>query len=279
MSDHIHKTGSDASGAWQDNLVRLAQALRFFSRLPVPRLPFESADPHAAPALDGLVRVVPIAGLIIGILPGFVMVVALALGLGPWLAAILTVTALTLITGGLHEDGLADTADGLGGATRERRLAIMRDSLIGSYGASALILAFALRIAALAALAPLLGIVAGVAVVMIAASLSRTAALMPLVFLPPARTDGLSRSVGQPRRESFLIAATLAALLAVAIGLLAGLPASGLALMIGFSGLAGFGLTRLADRNLGGQTGDIAGAAQQIAEIAALIGLLIALAR
>jgi adenosylcobinamide-GDP ribazoletransferase len=181
---------------------------------------------------------------------------------------------MTLTTGAFHEDGLADTADSFGGATRERRLAIMRDSLIGSYGSSALILSFALRIGALAALVSRVDLSAAFAAILIAASLSRTAGLMPLVFLPPARLDGASHAVGQPTRETFWFAAALAAVIAAALGAIADLPPAGIGLMLTLSALSGWGLTRLAARHIQGQTGDIAGAAQQVAEIAALIGLL-----
>ena len=113
-----------------------------------------------------------------------------------------------------------------------------------------------------------------VAAILIAASLSRTAGLMPLVFLPPARRDGLSQAVGQPARETFWLAAGIAGAIAVVArracrpAALRHRPDAG---ALGPSGLA---LTGFAARHLGGQTGDIAGAAQQVAEIAALIGLL-----
>lgn len=279
MSDQFDETGSAAPSAWQGILVDLARTVRFFSRLPVPRLPFESGDAHAVPAFPALMRVVPLAGLIIGVLPGLVLIASLTLGFDPFLAATLSVGTLTLITGGLHEDGLADTADSFGGATRERRLAIMRDSQIGSFGASALIFGFALRIGALASLASQLPIFAALLAVLIAASLSRTAGLMPLAFLPPARLDGAAHSVGQPSREAFWFAAVMAAVIALVLGLVSGLPTSGTTLMSLLAALAGWGMTRFAARHLGGQTGDIAGATQQVAEIAALIGLLIALGR
>jgi adenosylcobinamide-GDP ribazoletransferase len=115
------------------------------------------------------------------------------------------------------------------------------------------------------------------AAILMVASLSRTAGLVPLVFLSPARRDGLSQAVGQPARETFWLAAGIAGGIAVVLGALAGLPLMGVALMLMFSGLSGLALTGFASRYLGGQTGDIAGAAQQVAEIAALIGLLTAI--
>ena len=273
MSDHIEKTQGSPVSLWQALMVDLVQALRFYSRLPLPALPWEPA-PHALPDFQRLARVLPLAGVVLGILPALAMGAALFLDLGPWLAATLAVAAMTLTTGALHEDGLADTADSFGGASRERRLEIMRDSRIGSFGSAALFFALALRIGALATLASRAEWPAVLAAILIAAALSRTAGLMLLVFLPPARRDGASYSVGQPTRETFWLAVGFAGLIAVVLGLLGGLPASGLGLMLALSALAGLTFMRLAERHIGGQTGDLAGAAQQVAEIAALIGLL-----
>ncbi len=261
------------AGAWQAISVDLARCLRFYSRLPMPALPWEQ-DPYALPDFPRLTRVLPLAGLVIGLLPALVLMAALEIGLGPWLAATLSVAAMTLTTGAFHEDGLADTADSFGGTTKERRLEIMRDSRIGSYGTAALILAFALRIGAVAALVGRVDASAAFAAVLIAALLSRTAGLMPLVLLPPARLDGASYAVGQPTRETFWWAVALSAALAVGLGVMSGLPPTGIGLMLVLSGVSGWGLTRLSARHIQGQTGDIAGAAQQVAEIAALIGLL-----
>lgn len=275
MSEQFEKTQSVPAGAWRNTMIDLAQCLRFYSRLPVPALPWEQ-NPHALPDFTRLARVVPLAGAVLGLLPALSMGIALLLDLGPWLAATLAVTIMTLTTGAFHEDGLADTADSFGGATRERRLEIMKDSRIGSFGASALILALLLRAGALAAL--ISRTEDGWAVftaILIAASLSRTAGLIPLVLLPPARRDGASHAVGQPGRHDLWFAAAFAAAVAVLLGLLGGLPPAGVGLMMVLSALSGLALARLARRHLGGQTGDIAGAAQQVAEIAALIGLLI----
>jgi adenosylcobinamide-GDP ribazoletransferase len=113
-----------------------------------------------------------------------------------------------------------------------------------------------------------------VAAILITASLSRTAGLMPLVFLPPARPDGMSQSVGQPAQKTFWRVAGVAVVVSLVLGVLADLTFAGIILMLLLSGLSGLALTGFAKRHLGGQTGDIAGAAQQVAEIAALIGLL-----
>jgi adenosylcobinamide-GDP ribazoletransferase len=273
MSEQFERSEAAPAGGWQAVAGNLAHCVRFYSRLPVPALPWEQ-NAHALPSFPRLVRVIPFAGLLIGLVPAAVLGCALLLDLGPWLAAILSVGAMVLATGALHEDGLADLADSFGGSTREKRLEIMRDSRIGSFGASALFLALALRIGALAALASRIDGGAVTAVVLLVASLSRTAGLMPLVFLSPARRDGMSQAVGQPARETFWLAAGIAGGIAVVLGALAGLPPIGVALTLVLSGLSGVALTGFASRHLGGQTGDIAGAAQQVAEIAALIGLL-----
>ncbi len=273
MSEPIEMPRNPPAGFWRAAAVDLAQALRFYSRLPVPVLPFED-NAHALPDFPRLARVLPLAGLLLGALPALALAGAHLLALGPWLSAILAVATATVTTGAFHEDGLADTADSFGGSTRERRLEIMRDSRIGSFGASALILALLLRIAALANVTIIAGWTAGFLALLIAASLSRTAGLMLLVFLPPARVDGAAYAVGQPSRESFWLAAGLAALIAVFLGLAGGFPPSGIALMIILSGFVGWGFVRLAAAHLGGQTGDVAGATQQVAEIAAMIGLL-----
>jgi adenosylcobinamide-GDP ribazoletransferase len=273
MSEQIERSEAATRSAWQAFAIDLAHCIRFYTRLPVPALPWEQ-DAHALPSFPRLVRIIPVAGLVIGLLPAAVLGFALLLDLGPWLAATLSATAMVLTTGALHEDGLGDTADSFGGATIEKRLEVMRDSRIGSFGASALFLSLSLRIGALAMIVARSDAAVAMATVLIVASLSRTAGLMPLAFLPPARRDGMAQAVGQPSRETFWVAVAIAGAIAVVLGALAGLPPAGIALMLVLSGLSGIALTRFAERHLGGQTGDIAGAAQQVAEVVALIGLL-----
>lgn len=255
-------------------LTSTAQALRFYSRLPVPALPWEG-DPHTLPDFRTLSRALPWAGLVIGLVPALVLALSLWLDLGAWLSAALALAALTLATGAFHEDGLADTADGFGGgATRERRLVIMKDSLIGSFGGAALVLGFALRIGALATVASRLDAVSAAVAVLIAAVVSRCAGLIVLTLLPPARLEGASYAVGQPTRTDLHLAWAGAVGVALALGLVASLPLGGIALMIVLPIAVALGVTRVSDRLIGGQTGDVAGAIQQLAEIAALIGLL-----
>ncbi|WP_336486236.1 adenosylcobinamide-GDP ribazoletransferase [Methylobacterium nigriterrae] len=259
----------------RDLLYDLAACLRFYSRLPVPRLPGEP-DPHATPDFRTVPRMLPIAGLVLALPAALVLVAAKGLGLGPFLAATLAVAASCLVTGALHEDGLADLADGFGGgATPERRLEIMRDSRIGSYGGIALVLALALRIGALATLLDRTGALATAAALVLAAALSRIAALAPMVILAPARPDGASASVGRPGKATVGLAAGIGLVLCL-LAVPFGLPPGGLLLMAGLAVMAVLALTAIAQARIGGQTGDVVGGCQQVGEIAALLGLILA---
>ncbi|HEV7439528.1 MAG TPA: adenosylcobinamide-GDP ribazoletransferase [Methylobacterium sp.] len=253
----------------------LAACLRFYSRLPVPRLPGEP-DPHATPDFRTVPRMLPVAGVILALPAALVLIAAKGLGLGPFLAATLAVTLAALVTGALHEDGLADLADGFGGGTtRERRLEIMRDSRIGSYGGIALVLSLSLRIGALATLLDRTGAVSAAVALVLAASLSRVAALAPMVLLAPARPGGASASVGRPSKGTVGIAAGIGLVLAL-LALPFGLPLAGLVLMPVLALTASLTLSGIAHAKIGGQTGDVIGACQQVAEIAALLGLILA---
>ncbi|MCK0209801.1 adenosylcobinamide-GDP ribazoletransferase [Starkeya koreensis] len=246
-------------------------ALRFLSRLPV-RLPSEPTE-DGPPDLDRLGPALPLAGAVLGLIGALALAAGHWLGLGGFLAATLAVGVLVAITGALHEDGLADVADALGGWSVERRLEIMKDSRVGSYGVCALILAFALRLGALAGLLAG-GLPAAGAGLVAAVAVSRLAGLFMLAALPFARPDGLARSAGVPgatsRRTALIVGVALAALLVVPT--LGALPLVG-ALALGAG--AYLGVVRLARAQFGGQTGDVAGAATLLVEIAFLIGLLI----
>lgn len=260
-------------------LTDLARALRFYSRLPVPALPWE-ADPHAMPDFARMARMLPIAGAVLGTLGALVLAAAAGLGLPQFVCATLAIGTLTLATGALHEDGLADVFDAFGGATtRERRLEIMKDSRVGAFGATALALSLILRVSALAALLEETGVGGAVAAVIALSTLSRTTTLMPLALADPARRDGASASVGRLPRVTLVRAGALATLIALALALAGGLPMAGMLLALLAAVLAGWALTAWSVRMIGGQTGDVAGAAQQAAEIAAALALLIVAAR
>ncbi|WP_158814721.1 adenosylcobinamide-GDP ribazoletransferase [Methylocapsa sp. S129] len=251
----------------------LLACLRFFSRLPLPASPFDQ-NPHAAPDLSRLARMVPIAGAVIAAIGALALWLGHALGLPPLVCATLAISVLVLVAGALHEDGLADVADGFGGGkTRERKLEIMRDSRIGVYGAAALALSLVLRIAALSALLEH-SLAAAAAGLILAAAASRAFGLLPLALLPPARADGLGASAGPLEASSALAAGMTALIVAGVLGLSAlGLGRAILALALALA--AAIAMTMVARRQIGGQTGDVIGATQQFAEIACLCGLLI----
>jgi adenosylcobinamide-GDP ribazoletransferase len=197
--------------------------------------------------------------------------IAWGLDVPPWPAAFVTVAGLLLLTGALHEDGLAEFADGAGGGgTPERRLEIMRDSRIGTYGAATLILSLGLRVSVVAALAEpravLLALIA-------AHAASRGFMVLLAGFQGPARKDGLFASLGGPGPARAIAAGLIGASLAMTSGYrLAGLEA---ALLAPAAGLFAAGLVgRIAQRRLGGLTGDVLGATQQAAEMAILLSLL-----
>jgi adenosylcobinamide-GDP ribazoletransferase len=235
----------------------IAAALLFSTRLPLPR----------AAAVTGadLARAswaLPLAGAVVGLMAAVVYWLARGTGLPPLVAAGLTVAATLVATGCLHEDGLADVADSFGGGTRERKLEIMRDSRIGTYGACALFMSLLLRAGALATIAdPALA--APVLVVTHMAARSHMALFMRLV--PPARADGLSVGVGTPPRGS-AIAALIIGVVALGIGLGPAAGVCAIALMA-----AEFAFLRwLCMRQIGGQTGDVLGALEQTAEMTIL---------
>jgi adenosylcobinamide-GDP ribazoletransferase len=177
-----------------------------------------------------------------------------------------------ILTGGLHEDGLADTADGFGGgATAARKLEIMDDSRIGTYGASAVVFSILLRVGALASLMPLGAFRAALALVA-AEAVSRAAVVRLWQELPAARLGGLAHETGPPDQQAMVVA--LVAALVIAVVLVwpaAGFWAAVLGILLAIAGTYIF--TRLSYREIGGRTGDTLGACQQIAVIAFLIGV------
>lgn len=234
-------------------------ALALLTRLPLPRLP-EAAFARQA----GAAWAFPLAGLAVGGLAMLVGLGALTLGLPAGLAAGLVLAVQVVASGAMHEDGMADCADGFwGGCEPGRRLEIMKDSAIGTYGVLALVISAGLRWGALAVLLP----VAPLSVVA-AACLSRGVLPGVMTALPQARPGGLSGRVGVPGWPLSLVALALGLGLGVALGGVSMLGAGLLAL------LPVAGLAWLALRKIGGQTGDVLGAAQQIAEIAVLLALV-----
>jgi adenosylcobinamide-GDP ribazoletransferase len=238
-------------------------ALAFLTRLPVrAEPPWREADLAAAVAWF------PVVGALIGLAGAIAYALAAWLGLPPWPAAVVALATAIWLSGALHEDGLADVADGFGGGgTREAKVAIMRDSRIGSYGALALVLAVLARAGAIAALAE----PAAVAAALVAAGAASRAALPAVMAaLPQARPEGLAASAGRPHPWRAAAALLIAAL--IALVMLGGTAPAALAA----GALAALAVALLARRQIGGYTGDVLGAVQQLTEIGVLFGVLAA---
>lgn len=237
-------------------------AVGFFTRLPVP-----GWVGHSAAALSQCARYFPAVGLLVGAIGALVYWLALH-GWPQPVAVLLSMAATIYATGAFHEDGLSDTADGLGGGwDKARILVIMKDSRVGSYGVVALVLAllgkFALLSAIGAALVP--------AALLAGHALSRLCATLLMATLDYARDDESSKArpaTARPSVASLLVAACFALL-----------PLAFLPLL---NALAGVVLAALATawlavkfrRWLGGYTGDCLGAVQQVAELAFYLGLM-----
>ncbi len=223
-----------------------------------------------APALDAAaVRYYPAVGILVGLAGGAIFAASYGL-FGPFSAAVLALAATALLTGAMHEDGLADTADGIGGGrTAERALEIMRDSRIGVYGVLALGLILAVRVFAVAGVPPWTGF----AVLIAAHGLSRWSVVIVIATAGYVRSSGTASPVSGPVSQVSHLAAGGAALACL---LLVGLAASPLA---AFGALGGLVCGHVAIRaffqpKLKGYTGDTLGATQQVSEVGAYLGLL-----
>jgi adenosylcobinamide-GDP ribazoletransferase len=253
----------DAATSQFRPFAELIFSMSFLTRLPIPFA--RTLDP---PPLSQSMRLFAVAGGMIGAINGLVYVGLLFLHVPPLMSAAITLLIGLMINGGLHEDGLADSADGLfGGKTREQRLAIMRDSRIGSYGAMALITCLLARAGALLTLSDLPPLTI-IAILAAAASFSRVMVVDLVWATRPARNDGLSVFAGQPQRSTALFAIVTGAALAICAGLLIKQESGVIAVL---AAAAVTGLVRYyAIKLIGGQTGDICGATQILTELVML---------
>jgi len=248
----------EALATWLDDL---RAAVMFLTRLPVRG--------QAAPLWPRLMRAFPLAGALIGALSAAVLVAAMWLNLGAWSAALLALAASVTITGALHEDGLADCCDALGARDRARRLDIMRDSRLGAFGVLGMIFAIALPVAALARIVEHAGAMAAAAALVSAHAVSRLAPIWLLHALPAARADGRGAEAGRPGWDVVLQAALAAAMVWTILFMpFAGKAAAAPLLAAALAAWMG---ARFALAAFGGQTGDVAGAAEVLARMAFLL--------
>jgi adenosylcobinamide-GDP ribazoletransferase len=242
--------------------VELASAFMLLTRLPVGWIAGERAADRLAEAAWAF----PLVGVVIGGIGGAVYWGCAALRMPPAVATVWTLAAMLLVTGALHEDGLADSADGIGGGrTLERKLEIMRDSRIGVFGAIALMLSLAARGTALAVLTDPERVTVAL---IVAAALGRGAIAVLLLVLRPARVDGMASRLGSCPPGATAAAVGIAAVVCFA------LLSPSTALEVSLAAMAtALGVAWLAYRQVGGYTGDLLGAASVVTECVVL-GLL-----
>src|ERR1700733_1318928 len=209
------------------------------------RLPLAGATPAAGADISRAAWAFPLAGVVVALIAAAGYAGAHKIGSPPWVAAALAVAATLAVTGCLHEDGLADTADGFGGGdTRERKLEIMRDSAIASLG-NPIVVLWAL---------------------IAAHGGARAAMPVFMALVPPARRDGLAFAAGQPSGERAITASVLGILI-LAIGLGPSLGIAALILLL----VAIVLMAWLSVVQIDGQTGDVLGAVEQVCEIVVLL--------
>jgi adenosylcobinamide-GDP ribazoletransferase len=241
-----------------DWLEDLLAATAFLTRMPVPRGDW---PPNIARAY----RAFPLVGAGIGAAIGALDLLLLRTGLPAIAAAALALGAGALLTGALHEDGLADIADGFGGGRdRAAKLEVMRDSRLGTYGVLTLLTGFVAKAGALSAL-PGTDVVLAM---MATHALARAPLAVLAAAMPYARADGLAASAGRPDSPIALTGCVVAAVIA-----LVALPAATAVIAVFVTAVAAASLAALAQQQIGGQTGDVLGAAEQVCEVAVLLTL------
>ena len=204
----------------------------------------------------------PMIGLAVGTMAGLVGGSTLALTGSANMAAFVALIVLVVLTGALHEDGLADSVDGLvGGKDRHACLRIMKDSQIGAFGTTALVMALLGRWIGITMIDSPGSMILSLAVI---GAVSRTVMVAVAHLVPLARPDGLSATVGTPSRAVTVAAILIALAASLALGV-AGVAALIAAIVVTVP------ICQFAKSRIGGQTGDIIGATQQCSEMAALL--------
>ncbi|MCB2137341.1 MAG: adenosylcobinamide-GDP ribazoletransferase [Rhodobacteraceae bacterium] len=238
-------------------LAEVQVAVMLLTRLPAGRIAGQ------APAIGQTIWAWPLVGLLVGGISASIFLLAIWFDLPRAFAAVLALAAGIATTGGLHEDGLADLADGFGGGrNRDEKLGIMRDSRIGSYGVLALILALAARGTAISASPEACAAIVGLA------AASRGFLPAAILAMPTARPDGLGRTATGGSAAPVVLSLTIGFVCLLPLGLGPAI----VAMIVMAVAVTALGV--IAHRQIGGQTGDVLGAMQQTAEIAGWACLL-----
>ena len=239
-------------------------ALQFLTRLPISTEGIYTKERFAAS-----VRHHPLVGMLIGVTGAAIYAAGATVYPTP-VAVLISTTAIILLTGAFHEDGLSDTFDGIGGGyARERALDIMKDSRVGAFGAIALLMVIAIKVAGLSAMPPEMIIVGLVS----AHGLSRWSSIIVIATSRYVREDGTGRPTAGGISRAGLIYATSIGLACLALLYFSLGPYAAAAGTVGL--VSGHVLIRLFyERKLGGYTGDCLGATQQVSEVGIYLGLL-----
>jgi adenosylcobinamide-GDP ribazoletransferase len=264
------ETQSAITGHLRDWGCDISLAVTLLTRIPMPYRDAVSSDANSSEAIspDDMARAqraFPLVGALVGLAVGLVDRCFLAIGVPGLAAAALALGAGAALTGALHEDGLADVGDGFGGGRdRDAKLAIMRDSRVGTYGVLVLLISFVAKASALASLP-----IAEIIPALIAThALARAAIPVLAANLPFARDDGLGRSAGRPDSASVIIAVVIA----IVVALLC-LPVEAAIVAVLMTAAGATVMAVLAWRQIGGITGDVFGAVEQVAETTVLLTL------
>ncbi len=241
----------------------IAAAFILLSRIALPWHRVSDNPPN----FNASIWAFPVVGAVLGAAGAAIYGVGLELGLASLIAATLAILTMILLSGAFHEDGLADTADGFGGGkTLDRKLDIMRDSAVGSYGVIALILSLTLRIGALSSL----DLAKGTAALIAAGMLSRLMMGFVMRYMDPARKDGLAHDTGKPPLTRIMAGTILTIVCLIwligPIGALSATAAAFTACII---------MATIARHQIKGFTGDVLGAIQQVCEISVMLLLII----
>ena len=254
------------------HIDKIAQAVGFLSRYPVPEEFFYSDDGQ----MDETSGYFAVAGAIIALPLAIGASLLAALDVNSILIAVLLVASLTFVTGGLHEDGLSDCADGFWGSSkRDKILTIMKDSRLGTYGTLALIFSILIKITAISLIFENLNAFTAFISILIAAAASRGIMVWHWSELPSAKNDGVAVSVGEPSDTSLKLIMISLAVSGLLAFIFTGFLAAALAIILA-AGIS-FYFTKLTDKKIGGHTGDTIGASQQLSEIAILVGFALIL--
>ena len=209
----------------------------------------------------------PIIGAFLGLLAGTTATLLMAIGASPIISSIIATGLLVALTGGLHEDGLADCADGLpNGDNPEKRIEIMRDSRLGTYGVLALVMALLMRVVCLS---ELLNANLAIEAMVVSGTFSRMAMTSATCLIAPAAQNGMSSSAGQPSIRITLLSIALSLAVLVLLSVVHWLP------IIALAAVPVVLFCLYARNRLGGQTGDVIGATQQLTEIFCLLSIVL----